>query len=68
MKENIYLYPLILSLANQKLIKKAIVPIEALEKLGNIPDVAFYGVKNLKEAFDLLSNQETAVANTSKVT
>jgi len=63
-KENIYLYPLILSLANQKLIKKAIVPFEALEKLSNIPDIEFYGVKNLHEALHLLKNQSSAVANT----
>ena len=62
-KENVYLYPLILSLANQKLIKKAIVPFDALEKLGNIPDVAFYGVKSLNEAFELLQHQDNAAAN-----
>jgi magnesium chelatase family protein len=62
-KENVYLYPLILSLANQKLLKKVIVPFEALDKLGNIPDVEFYGVKSLKEAFELLQNQDTAIAN-----
>ena len=32
-RENSYLYPLILSLANQQLITKAIVPKESLEKL-----------------------------------
>ncbi len=57
-KENIQLYPLILSLANQKLIHKAIVPFESLEKLSKIPDVEFYGVKTLREAVAALKDQE----------
>ncbi len=57
-KENIQLYPLILSLANQGLISKALVPYESLEKLSKIPNVAFYGVKNLNEAVEILKNQE----------
>jgi len=60
-KENLLLYPLILSLANQKLIRKAIVPFSALTKLSKIPNVEFYGVKTLQEAIDLLKNQETAI-------
>lgn len=59
-KENIQLYPLILSLANQKLIQKAVVPHAALEKLSKIPNVEFYGVKTLNEATELLKNQEHA--------
>lgn len=57
-KENIQLYPLVLSLANQGVISKAIVPFESLEKLSKIPNVAFYGVKTMNEAVDLLKNQE----------
>ncbi len=57
-KENIQLYPLILSLANQGLINKVIVPSESLEKLSKIPNVAFYGVKRLKEAMEVLKNQK----------
>lgn len=59
-KENIQLYPLILSLANQNFIQKVIVPFESLEKLSKIPDVSFYGVKNLNEAVEILKNSETA--------
>jgi len=59
-KENLQLYPLILSLANQKVIKKAVVPYLALEKLSKIPDVEFYGVNTLQEAIELLKNQQTA--------
>ncbi|QOP42260.1 YifB family Mg chelatase-like AAA ATPase [Sulfurimonas marina] len=57
-KENIQLYPLILSLANQNLIQKAIVPKEALDKLQKIPNVTFFGVESLNEAVALLKEQE----------
>ncbi|MFA6192969.1 MAG: magnesium chelatase domain-containing protein [Sulfurimonas sp.] len=60
-KENFHLYPLILSLANQKIIKKVIVPHAALTKLSKIPNVEFYGVNNLNEAIELLKNQETVL-------
>jgi len=59
-KENTYLYPLLLSLANQKLIKKALVPYSSLEKLSKIPNIEFYGVKNLQDAIELLKNQTQA--------
>ena len=62
-KENIQLYPLILSLANQDLISQAIVPFESLQKLSKIPNVSFYGVKNINEAVEILKNQETALPN-----
>ncbi|MBU1995224.1 YifB family Mg chelatase-like AAA ATPase [bacterium] len=57
-KENMLLYPLILSLANQKLIKKAIVPHASLDKLSKIPHVEFYAVKTLDEAIEVLKNQD----------
>ncbi len=62
-KENIQLYPLMLSLANQKLISKAIVPFDSLDKLSKIPNIEFYGVKSLDEAIELLKNQTTASPN-----
>lgn len=58
-KENMKLYPLVLSLANQKVIKKAIVPQSSLKKLSKIPNIEFYGVETLQEAIDLLQNQDT---------
>ncbi len=58
-KENVQLYPLILSLANQGLIEKAVVPAEALEKLSKIPNIAFYGVSRLTDAVELLKHQES---------
>ncbi|PNV83060.1 MAG: Fis family transcriptional regulator [Sulfurimonas sp.] len=64
-KENIQLYPLMLSLANQKIIKKAVVPFESLKKLSKIPDIEFYGVKRLDEAIELLKNSANALPNSS---
>ena len=58
-KENIQLYPLILSLANQGVLNKVMVPYEALEKLSKIPNVSFFGVNNLNEAVDILQNDKT---------
>ena len=65
-KENKQLYPLLLSLANQDIIQRAIVPFESLEKLSKIPNVSFYGVKTLNEAVELLRNQATATPSMSK--
>ena len=59
-KENLQLYPIILSLANKNLISKAMVPYASLEKLSNIPNIEFYGVKTLNEALDTLKNQTIA--------
>jgi len=58
-KENIQLYPLILSLANQGVIKKAIVPNESLSKLAKIPNVAFYGVDSLMDAVAILESKNS---------
>ncbi len=59
-KENIKLYPIMLSLANQRLVHKVIVPYSSLEKLSKIPNIEFYGVKTLQEAIDLLKNPSLA--------
>jgi magnesium chelatase family protein len=65
-KETVQLYPLILSLANQGLITKAIVPKESLEKLSKIPHVAFYGVETLQEALEVLKSPEAFKPSLSK--
>ncbi len=57
-KSTIALYPLMLSLINQDVIKKAIVPFESLDKLSNIPNIELYGVKTLAEAIELLKSQQ----------
>jgi magnesium chelatase family protein len=58
-KENRQLYALILSLANQNLIQKAVVPKAALQKLSKIPNIDFYGVDSLREAKELFENLES---------
>lgn len=60
-KENKKLYPLMLSLANQKLLTKVIVPHSSLDKLSKIPNIELYGVKTLQEAIDLLQNPSCAL-------
>jgi len=54
-KSNSVLYPLLLSLANQQAITKALVPKDALQQLSNIPNIEFYGVSHLNEAFEFLN-------------
>lgn len=56
--ENTLLYPIILSLANQGAITKAIVPYESLDKLSKIPNIAFYGVSTLTQTLELLQSKE----------
>lgn len=62
-KENLSLYPLMLSLANQNLVKKVIVPYTSLKKLSKIPNIDFYGVKTLQECIDLFKNQKDITPN-----
>lgn len=66
--ENSLLYPIILSLANQGVIKQAIVPKTSIAKLSKIPGIAFYGVNTLSETLDILRAQTLppAAANTSE--
>ncbi|MDD5716948.1 MAG: YifB family Mg chelatase-like AAA ATPase [Sulfuricurvum sp.] len=52
--ENTLLYPILLSLANQGVIKRAIVPMISLPKLSKIPGIAFYGVESLNDTLTLL--------------
>jgi magnesium chelatase family protein len=56
--ENTLLYPIVLSLANQGAITKAIVPYDSLDKLSKIPNIAFYGVSTLTQTLELLQSQE----------
>lgn len=56
--ENTLLYPIILSLANQTAITKAIVPKASLDKLARIPNIAFYGVETLTETLALIQSHE----------
>jgi len=62
--ENTLLYPIVLSLANQGAIKRAIVPSSSLPKLSKIPGIAFYGVETLTEALVLLKSHEVPPPHT----
>jgi magnesium chelatase family protein len=64
-RENSYLYPLLLSLANQGVSKKAIVPYESLSKLSKIPNIEFYGVKTLQDAINILKSDELVTPSIS---
>jgi len=57
-KNSSLIFPLILSLKEQGLIKNAIVPKEAMESLKFIKGVNFYSVNTLQEAIELLSAKE----------
>jgi len=59
--ENTLLYPILLSLANQGIITKAIVPANALEKLSRIPHIQFYGAHTLNETLEILQNLHPSV-------
>jgi len=57
-KSSSLIFPLILSLKEQNLIKKAIVPEDALDALQFIDDIEFFPVTTLKEAINILSQKE----------
>lgn len=56
-KQNALLYPLILSLSSQKLIKKAIVPFESIELLNKITGVDFYAFKDVKTILNSINDE-----------
>jgi magnesium chelatase family protein len=55
-KSSSMIFPLILSLKEQKLIERAIVPQEAIVYLSHISGVEFIAVETLGEAIDILKN------------
>jgi len=57
-KSSSLLFPLILSLKEQAVIKRAIVPKEAIAYLSHISGVEFIAVETLKEAIELLKKGE----------
>lgn len=62
-RENSYLYPLMLSLANQRVVQKVIVPFDSLQKISKIPNIEFYAVKTLQEAINILKSDEIVEPN-----
>jgi len=57
-KSSSTLFPIILSLKEQGILSRAIVPQEAMEHLSHIADVEFIPVESLKEAEELLQSGE----------
>jgi len=57
-KSSSMLFPLILSLKEQGLIKRAIVPTEAIEYLSHISGVDFIAVDTLSEAISIVKNRD----------
>ncbi len=55
-KSSSMIFPIILSLKEQNLISKALVPKEALTSLQYIKGVEFFGVESLNEAITILQN------------
>jgi magnesium chelatase family protein len=64
-KSSSQLFPLILSLKEQGVIKRAIVPREAMDSLQHIHGVGFIPVSNLEEAIGLFKNGFQAVEATA---
>ncbi len=64
-KDSSAIYPLVLSLANQQKIKKAVVPAESLEKLSKIPGVEFYAFETLPQLLEAFENDMFAVSKTA---
>ena len=59
-KDTRSIFPMLLSLRNQKLVAKAIVPTESLEKLSMIPGITYIGVENLSEAISVCKKEQSA--------
>jgi magnesium chelatase family protein len=58
LKDTRSIFPILLSLKNQKLVSKAIVPAESIKKLSMIPGVTYYGVENLSEAVAICRREQ----------
>jgi magnesium chelatase family protein len=57
-KTSSMLFPLVLSLKEQRLIKRAIVPKESIPYLSHIPGVEFIAVETLNEAIAILKSKD----------
>ena len=65
LKDTNSLFAIILSLAQEGLIKKVIIPHESVEKISQIPSLEIYPAKNLKEALDIFMLPSEAIMITS---
>ncbi|BDY12886.1 YifB family Mg chelatase-like AAA ATPase [Hydrogenimonas cancrithermarum] len=58
LKDTRSIFPILLSLKNQNLVTKAMVPVESLEKLSLIPGITYIGVETLSEAVAVCKNEQ----------
>jgi len=58
LKDTRSIFPILLSLKNQNLVSKAMVPRASLEKLSLIPGIRYFGVDNLTEAIAVCKGEE----------
>ncbi len=61
LKDTNSLFAIILSLAQEGLIKKVIIPQESLEKISKIPSLEIYPVQNLQEAIGIFMMPSEAI-------
>jgi len=59
LKDTRSVFPILLSLKNQNLVTKAMVPAESLEKLSLIPGIAYIGIETLSEAVAICRKERT---------
>jgi len=58
LKDTRSIFPILLSLKNQNLVSKAMVPVASLDKLSLIPGITYIGVENLAEAIAICRNEQ----------
>jgi len=67
LKDTNSLFAIILSLANEKRIKKVLIPHDSYKKVSKIPNLEIYCAKNLKEAIDIFKDEQIKPKITSRV-
>ena len=65
LKDTNAIFPLILSLAKEKKLKKVIIPKNSFEKISKIPEIEIYPVENLQEAIDIFMLEKKSFHNNS---
>lgn len=66
LKDTNSIFPIVLSLAKNNLLKKVLIPKSSYEKLSKIPNIEIFVVENLKEAIDFFDNREKYRVKSSK--
>ena len=59
LKDTNLIFPIVLSLTRDKMIKKVIVPYESFEKISKIPGIKVYPANTIKEAIEIFTNEGT---------